>query len=70
MSRVFFALLSVLLACGLSVVLAPPALAINCDVATCINICSKDKHGQSLMNCNSWCQITIEERKNKGQCKK
>jgi hypothetical protein len=70
MSRVFFALLSMLLVCGLSVVFAPPALAVNCDVGACISICSKGKVGQSLMNCNSWCQITIQERKNKGQCKK
>jgi hypothetical protein len=70
MSRVFFALLSMLLVCGLSVVFAPPALAVNCDVNTCISICSKGKVGTALTSCNSWCQITIQERKDKGQCKK
>ena len=70
MSRVFLALLSMLLVCGLSFAFAPPALAANCDVNTCISICSKGKAGTALSGCNSWCQITIQERKDKGQCKK
>ena len=70
MSRVFFALLFMLSVCGLTLLFAPPALAVNCDVAACINTCSKGKVGSALTGCNSWCQISIQERKNKGQCKK
>lgn len=61
--------LSVVIVYGLSTVFAPPALAVNCDVNICISICSKGKVGTSLQACNSWCQLTIEERKKKGQCK-
>jgi len=63
------AFLSALVVYGLSIVFAPPALAVNCDVAVCINICSKGRVGTSLQSCNSWCQLTIEERKKKKQCK-
>lgn len=65
MVRAVFVLFSTLFFFGLS-----PALATNCDVSTCVNICSKGKAGTALQSCNSWCQITIQERKNKGQCKK
>jgi hypothetical protein len=55
---------------GLSIFFAPrPALAVNCDLNACISICSKGKVGTALTSCNSWCQITIQERKNKKQCK-
>lgn len=67
--RLSLALLSTLIVYGLSIVFAPPALAVNCDVNICISICSKGKVGTSLQACNSWCQLTIEERKKKGQCK-
>jgi len=70
MRRLSLAILSTMLVCGLSFISAPPALAVNCDVNTCINICSKGKLGTALQSCNSWCQITIQERKNKGQCPK
>jgi hypothetical protein len=69
MRRLSLAIFSTVLVCGLSFVSARPALAVNCDVNTCINICSKGKIGTALTSCNSWCQITIQERKNKGQCK-
>lgn len=67
MPRISFALLSMTLVFGLAFV--EPALAVNCDVNTCINICSKGKVGTALQGCNSWCQITIAERKKKAQCK-
>jgi hypothetical protein len=72
MSRRFsLAFLSIVFVYGLSIVFAPrPALAVNCDVNTCINICSKGKVGTAIQSCNSWCQITIQERKTKGQCPK
>ena len=69
MSRHF--LLSVLaLFAGLTAAMTPAARAVNCDVNTCINICGKGKVGTGLQACNSWCQVTIQERKDKGQCKK
>jgi hypothetical protein len=51
------------------IVVASPARAVNCDVNTCMNICSKGKAGTAIQSCSSWCQITIKERKDKGQCK-
>ena len=68
MRRLSLAISFTVLVCGLSFVSAP-ALAVNCDVNTCINICSKGKVGTAQTQCNSWCQITIHERKTKGQCK-
>lgn len=68
--RLSLAFMSAALVYGLSVAFAPPALAaVNCDVGKCINICSKGKVGQALQSCNSWCQITIADRKKGGQCK-
>jgi len=67
--RLSLAFVSAALVCGLSVAAAPPALAVNCDVGACINACSKGKVGQAIQSCNSWCQITIADRKKSGQCK-
>jgi hypothetical protein len=68
--RVALAFLSAMFVYGLSIAFAPPALAaVNCDVGKCISICSKGKVGQALQGCNSWCQITIADRKKGGQCK-
>jgi hypothetical protein len=66
MSRV---LLSVVLVYGLSIVFAPPALAVNCDLNTCMNINCRGKGGNILQSCTSWCQITMADRKKSGQCK-
>jgi hypothetical protein len=72
MSRLFLTSLSVLFVFGLLAVFARPALAVNCNLAACIDICSKTQtHGaMASTGCNSWCAQTIEERKAKGQCKK
>lgn len=67
--RLSLAFLSMALVYGSSVIFAQTALAVNCDVGKCINICSKGKVGQALQGCNSWCQITIADRKKGGQCK-
>ena len=68
--RLSLALSSAMFVCGLSIVLVPSALAaVNCDIGKCIDICSKGKTGTSLQVCNSWCQITINDRKKSGQCK-
>jgi hypothetical protein len=67
MARVFFSLLSMTIFFALA--FAQPALAVNCDINTCISICSKGKAGTASQNCNSWCQITIADRKKSGQCK-
>ena len=61
--------LSALIVYGLSVVFAPPALAVNCDVQACINKACKGKMGNMIQACNSSCQITIADRKKSGQCK-
>jgi hypothetical protein len=62
--------MSALIVYGLSVVLAPPALAaVNCDVQACINKACKGKIGNMIQSCNSSCQITIADRKKSGQCK-
>jgi len=62
------AFLSAMFVYGLSVVSAPPALAVNCDVNVCINACTK-KCAIPGCACLSWCRRSIEERKKKGQCK-
>jgi hypothetical protein len=64
-----FAFLSALFIYGLSAALAPPALAVNCDVNACINVCSK-KCGTPGCMCASTCLQTIDQRKKSGQCKK
>jgi hypothetical protein len=68
--RLSLAFLSAMLVYGLSVVFAPPALAVNCDLNTCISICQKNNpQGGAGRACTSGCALTIEERKKKGQCK-
>ena len=66
MTRFSVRLFSTLLFFGLTVA---PALAVNCDINTCISICSKGKVGTAIQSCSSWCQITIQDRKKSGQCK-
>ena len=61
--------LSALIVYGLSIVFAPPALAVNCDVNVCMSKAFKVKIGRGIQVCNSSCQLTIEERRKKGQCK-
>jgi hypothetical protein len=53
---------------GQSVVFAPPALAVNCDVNACISVCSKKCPTPGCM-CASNCLQTIEARKKAKQCK-
>ena len=67
-----FAFLSAMFIYGLSAALAPPALAVNCDLNVCMNICNKTGSGTVTAGrgCASWCLQTMEERKAKGQCKK
>jgi hypothetical protein len=70
MIRLLLSFLAVVFVLGLSGAFAPPAVAaVNCDVGKCISICSKGKVGTALQGCSSSCQLTIEERKKKGQCK-
>ena len=68
--RLSLAFLCAMFVYGLATAFAPLASAgVNCDVGKCIDICSKGKVGTSLQACNSWCQITINDRKKSGQCK-
>ena len=62
-------LISIFLVSSLTLAFAPPALAVNCDFNTCMNICGKGRGGGALQRCVSWCQISLEERKKSGQCK-
>jgi hypothetical protein len=70
--RLSLALMSAALVCGQSVMFAAPALAVNCDLNVCMNICNKTGSGTVTAGrgCASWCLQTMEERKAKGQCKK
>jgi hypothetical protein len=68
--RLSIAFLSTIFVYGLSVVLAPPALAVNCDVNACISMCKKQNPSYGAgQGCNTNCQLIIQERKAKGQCK-
>jgi hypothetical protein len=67
--RLSLAFLSALIVYGLSIVFAPPALAVNCDVNACMSKACKGKRGTAIQVCNSSCQLTIEDRRKKGQCK-
>jgi hypothetical protein len=68
--RLSIAFLSTIFVYGLSVVFAPPALAVNCDVNACINFCKKQNPGYGSGNgCTTTCLQMIQERKSKGQCK-
>ncbi len=65
-----FAFLSAIFVYGFSVVLALPALAVNCDVNVCISICKKSNPiYASGQGCATNCMQTIQDRKTKGQCK-
>jgi hypothetical protein len=68
--RLSIAFLSMIFVYGLSVVFAPPALAVNCDVNACINVCKKQNPSYGTGHgCTSTCMQMIQERKSKGQCK-
>jgi hypothetical protein len=69
--RLSLALLSTVFIFGLTATFAAPALAVNCDVNACISLCQKrgGPHAAVGNVCNSNCQLTIEARKKKGQCK-
>jgi hypothetical protein len=68
--RLSLAFLSSLIVYGLSIVFTPPTLAaVNCDVNACISKACRGKRGTAIQVCNSGCQLTIEDRKKKGQCK-
>jgi len=71
MSRLLLALLSTFIILGLTAAFAPPALAVNCDVNACISLCQKRGGPKASAGnvCNSNCQLTIEARRKKGQCK-
>ena len=58
-------------ACLRAICLAPPALAVNCDVNACISQRNKGGAGLSTSgtNCTSWCLQTMQERKAAKQCK-
>jgi hypothetical protein len=66
--RLLFSFLTVMFVLGVSAAFAPPALAVNCDVNACINICTK-RCATPGCACSSSCLQTIEARKKKGQCK-
>jgi hypothetical protein len=66
--RLSLAFLSAMVFYGVSVALAPSALAVNCDVNACINACSKKCATAGCM-CASNCMQTIDKRKKGGQCK-
>jgi hypothetical protein len=68
MRRLSLAFLSAIFFYGLSVALAPSALAVNCDVNACINFCSKKCATPGCM-CAANCMQTIDKRKKSGQCK-
>jgi hypothetical protein len=66
--RLSLAFLSAMFVYGLSVAFAPSALAVNCDVNACINVCSKKCATPGCM-CAANCLQTIDKRKKGGQCK-
>jgi hypothetical protein len=59
-------LLSAVFVYGLSVAFAPPALAVNCSLPVCLKECARMGGGTQ---CSSWCDKTLTERRNSGQCK-
>jgi hypothetical protein len=68
--RLSLAFMFAALVYGQSVMFAPPALAVNCDVNACISACQKrgPQFGTGQA-CTSWCLQTMEERKKAKQCK-
>ena len=70
MRRLSLAFMSAALVYGLSIFFAPHALAVNCDVNACINVCKKQNPSYGTGHgCTSTCMQMIQERKSKGQCK-
>lgn len=67
--RLSLAFLSAMFFYGLSIVFAPSAFAVNCDVNACITACSRKCATPGCM-CAPNCMQTIEGRKKAGQCKK
>jgi hypothetical protein len=67
--RLSFAFLSAIFVYALSLVVASPARAVNCDLNACMNTCNK-RATTPGSGCTSWCLQAMEERKAKGQCKK
>jgi hypothetical protein len=66
--RLSLALLSTMFIFSVGAAFAAPAA--NCDVSACTSICQKrNPQGAAGSGCNSYCQITMAERKKKGQCK-
>jgi hypothetical protein len=55
---------------GLTTTFAAPASAAVCDLNACVSICQKrNPQGGASRACNSYCAITIDQNKKKGQCK-
>jgi len=67
--RLSLAFLSAMFVYAMSLAVAPPARAVNCDLNACINTCNK-RVSTPGSSCTSWCLQSMEERKAKGQCKK
>lgn len=68
--RLSLAFMFAALVYGQSVVFAPPALAVNCDLNACIKTCnSRAGTATPGNNCTSWCLQTMQERKAAKQCK-
>jgi hypothetical protein len=68
--RLPISFLSTILVYGLSVIFAPPALAVNCDVNACINVCRKQNPSYGAgQGCTTNCMQMIEARKKAKQCK-
>jgi hypothetical protein len=68
--RLSLAFMSAAFVYGLSVMFAPPALAVNCDLNACIKICNSRGAASTAGNgCTSLCLQTMEERKKAKQCK-
>jgi hypothetical protein len=63
--RLSLAFVSTVLLYGLSVAFAP-ALAVNCSLPVCLKECARMGGGAQ---CSSWCDKTLAERRNSGQCK-
>jgi hypothetical protein len=59
-------LLSAMFVYVLSVISAPPALAVNCSYPVCLKECARMAGGTQ---CSSWCDKTLAERRSSGQCK-
>jgi hypothetical protein len=65
--RLPLAFLSAMFVYAQSVVSAPPAPAVNCDINACINACTK-KCTMPGCACLVWCKQSIRVHKKKGHC--